>query len=251
MPYPQTGFAVLPAVFPQEAISLLREAVGDLCLRYRNDDPAVVANAVSLSALTQAKPQRNPGVSPADAAGQAFIIGDLLALDRRFLDFVQDARLWAIAADCLEIGEDRVVFHFSNVTRKPPLTGPSIAWHRDYANTYFCPVEPDFVRLLVPLQAMSLENGGTGVVPGSHREGDRRARCKLSADVPVDAVFPALEAGDVLAIHPKVVHGGPPNRGTGQRDLLVFQFGKKDAPLRFEAKEHLSLVTRGELLDNP
>jgi hypothetical protein len=42
--------------------------------------------------------------------------------------------------------------------------------------------------------------------------------------------------GSVVAIHPKVVHGGPPNGSLRQRRNLIIQWGRADDPIATSAE---------------
>jgi|GEM_PF-577156 len=251
MSYEHEGYTIARDIIPERQIGELNAAVTSLVARWRDGDEAVRDGTISIAELTADRPQRNPGISPETVAHEPFIIGDLLAHDRRFVDLLKLAPLWALAAQAIGVSPGRVVFHFSNLTRKPACVGPSIAWHRDMDNRYFLPSGPNFVRLLIPLADMSDGNGGTGVVPGSHAHDDQTIPATLRQGDLRDVVWPVLKAGDVLVTHPKVIHGGLPNRSDTDRDLLVLQFGVKDATLKeMAAMEAGSLLTLEEMRRN-
>lgn len=82
---------------------------------------------------------------------------------------------------------------------------------------------------------MSVSNGGTALVPGSHLARDASSEHSVCPEVP---------AGYGLAIHSALLHGGSPNRSEDARDALVVQFGHRASTLRHYAPETLSLASR-------
>lgn len=93
------------------------------------------------------------------------------------------------------------------------------------------------LRVLVPLQRMSADNGGTRIVPGSHV-------CeRAAADT---AVCPTVPAGSGLVLHAKVLHGGEQNRSERDRDVLVVQFGHRRSALRVRADDTLALADHAD-----
>jgi ectoine hydroxylase-related dioxygenase (phytanoyl-CoA dioxygenase family) len=128
--------------------------------------------------------------------------------------------LWLWAGKLLDCASEAVVFHLSNLTRKPAGNGPAIVWHRDARNTYCAAADHRTLRFLLPLQPMSAVNGGTEIVAGSHLPGAAQ-----TADDTHLICCPPVSPGDCLALHSEVLHGGAPNRGTSERDVIVIQFG--------------------------
>lgn len=152
-----------------------------------------------------------------------------MSLDDRFKSLLAGQVLWSIAAKLLKAELSQIVFHYANLTRKPAGTWPAIAWHRDNENTYFCPEDDHFLRLLIPLQGMSKINGGTGIVASSHVNA-----CHIIATDENQVIYPAVSAGSVLAIHPSLLHGGQPNRSHLERDVIIMQFGVQGSSLRHQ-----------------
>ena len=243
MPYHQHGFEIFSAVFDLDTVESLRRAVERVCARYRDGDELCVSNGVSIKDLTERRPERNPGVDIEALTTEPFILGNLAQLDSEFGRFLGLQPLWNMAAQALDLPVDEVVYHLSNITRKPPGIGPAIAWHRDYPNKYICTERADFVRLLVPLHDMSPANGGIGIVPSSHQIEDEEARQTIDiCNSDATAVYPVLAAGDTLALHPKVIHGGGPNRSACARDVLIVQFGNKQARLLCSSDDEYMLL---------
>ncbi len=239
MPFASQGFAVMNDVLPGPELSLARELVSRLIARHRSGEEAVISMGVSVATVTNQHPQRNPGVVAGQWQLEPYIIGNLVSLDVRFAALFSAQSIWLCAADLLSCLQEQVVFHFSNITRKPPLAGPAVGWHRDAHNTYFASSDRRTVRLLLPLQPMNETNGGTEVVAGSH----------LSRAEPEGPVCcPQVSPGSCLALHSEVLHGGAPNRSASERDVIVLQFGVVTSELQHRAAELLSLSAREDIV---
>jgi phytanoyl-CoA hydroxylase len=249
MGYAADGFALFDAVHSQDELDQVRQAVQAASQRFRAGDEACVAAGVSLADYTRSHPERNPGVTPEAVAGEPYMLGNLAGLDPAFRRAIAHPALWQLAARLLGVEPEQVVYHFSQVVRKLARVGPALSWHRDYPNTYVCSGASEFLRLVVPLASVSAQNGGTGIVCGSHQVSDEVARAEdAQTHDGVGAVYPDFAAGQIFALHPKVIHGGGPNRTDVDRDMLVIQLGRAGAPMRSTALgEHLSLCTREAL----
>ncbi|MFA6921851.1 MAG: phytanoyl-CoA dioxygenase family protein [Gallionella sp.] len=244
MTFAHQGYAVINEMLSEPDLLLARELVAHLIERHREGDPAVVTESVSVAALTRQHPQRNPGIDSRQVEDEPFIIGNLVSLDSRFARLFSINALWSTAARLLVCAQEEVVFHFSNVTRKPPLKGPAIGWHRDADNTYFASADQRTLRLLLPLQQMSVNNGGTKIVAASHLPGATQ-----TADDENFICDPTVAPRSCLVLHSKVLHGGSPNRSTAERDVIVIQFGVITSELRHRANELLSLSDRESFMN--
>ena len=231
------GFLVTDKLLTDEHLALANKLVADLLARYQSGESAVVAAGVSVADAAARLRQPKPDVAiPGDAP---FVIGDLLALDPRFAEIFAAERIWRHAALLLGCPQDQVVFHFSNITRKPALYGTAIGWHRDADNTYFAAADENTLRMLICLQPMSESNGGTCVAAYSHLREDKAAQVRQ---------YPAVAAGAGLTLHARTLHGGGPNRSAEERDLIVLQFGVAGSVLTHQTTETLSLSGRSEFL---
>ncbi|HCK81069.1 MAG TPA: phytanoyl-CoA dioxygenase family protein [Candidatus Competibacter sp.] len=242
------GFEVVEELLDSEQLALAREATADLIDLFRRQDPDVLAEGLSIGAITERKPYRNPGVNFERLAFEPYLIGNLMALDHRFFQVFATRKLWSAATHLLDCAESAAVFHFSNLTRKPAHYGPALGWHRDCDNTYFVPTDDRMIRFLLPLQRMTQANGGTALVPKSHLGNSFRSNQPPSEPEPEDIFYPSVNPGAALVVHSKLVHGGAPNRSAQDRDVLVIQFGIAGSSLRFQADETLSLANRDAFL---
>lgn len=223
MDFKEAGFKIFAQCFDPQEIALASAAVDHLCSTLRPGDP-LWNEVVPLSVLSE---HRNPGVETSVLEKTPFLLGNLPLLSPLFARLIASENLWAAATEVLE--SDRVVYHFSNVTRKPARIGPNMSWHRDYPNKGLCPRKSAFFRALIPLEGMSEENGCTLVIPGSHCLSDEQA---IEADEKKERGFDFSKAtplhlapGDMAAIHAKVVHGGGVNRSNRERNVIVVQLG--------------------------
>lgn len=233
------GYAVIPALIDDEHLAFVQGLVTELVSRYRAGDAAALSVGVTIGEVSRQHPHRNPGVDPQQYPHEPFIIGDLIALDARFAQFISQASIWRGVAELLGCAPAELLFHFCNLTRKPSAIGPAVGWHRDADNRYFASDDARTLRMLIPLQVMSVHNGGTAVVPGSHRQAD--------ADIAA-AIYPGVAPGAGLALHAGTLHGGSPNRSQRERDVIVVQFGVRSSTLRCKADEVMALSTREKLL---
>lgn len=189
-------------------------------------------------------PADRRGGVPADGVGDAiFILGEPFAFDARFAPLLTHPAIVGMARALLQ--SDALVAHFMNVTLKHPGFGRSIGWHRDFPNAYICPAAPDFLRLMLCLDGMDAHMGGTAFVSGSHRVSDDAARQakKLGPAPPVDESAVRVQVcaqGDLVAIHPKVLHGGGMNMGVQPRRNVVLQIGLASAALVTHAREAIT-----------
>lgn len=185
---------------------------------------------------------RRDGV-PADAVGDAiFLLGEPWVFDPVFETVLAEPAIVETARLLLQT--DAVVAHFMNVTIKHSRFGRGIGWHRDFPNTYICTEGSDFMRLMLCLDGMDAETGATCFVPGSQQLSDAAARReKQQGRPPVDAqaaVTLQCAPGDLVAIHPKVLHGGGMNRGARPRRNLVLQVGRVQAALVTTQREAIT-----------
>lgn len=183
------------------------------------------------------------GVSGSQMGDSIFIIGDPARFDSIFMKVLQDSELIAAATSLLD--ESEVITHFMNVTIKNPQFGRSIAWHRDYPNSFFCNKESSFIRLMICLDGMSATNGATCFDIGSHKISDHEAEQQKTNAAwpcprPESSIALHCKPGQIVAIDPKVLHGGGMNTGRNMRRNIILQVGKIGAEKTAEVKETLT-----------
>ncbi|MGI9282328.1 MAG: phytanoyl-CoA dioxygenase family protein [Endozoicomonas sp.] len=226
MSYLELGYQVFNNVITDNCRESAKQEVYRIRNLFRQDKQLLSDYVVPLSKLPE---HRNPGVNPQDTEEEPYLIGEPVELSSTFAALIINPGLWDIASSIL--GDDDVVYHFSNVTRKPANNGPSLSWHRDFPNQYICPEHSDcFFRLLLPLEGMQQTNGCTQVIANSHTLSDELAirehkKRSLDIDQHDQSISLELEPGQAVAIHPKLIHGGQVNRSALDRNLMVIQFG--------------------------
>jgi hypothetical protein len=237
------GFSVKENLWTEREVIFARELVGGLVTRYRSGVQKVVSSGISIASVTRQHPDRNSGVLPELWENEPYLIGDLIALDQRFATLFSALKIWQCAADLLECTLEEVVFHLSNITRKPAHIGPAIGWHRDAENTYHATEDGRTIRLLLPLQPMDSNNGGTAIYPYSHFE-----RMEHLTQGAASIVVPSVKPGSGLALHANVLHGGAVNRGDTDRDVIILQFGTASSELLYSGNELLAMSGRDDFI---
>lgn len=236
--FARDGFVVIDDVWTEAEVSTAKELVADLIERYRHGEAKVCAEGVSIAEVSRQQPQRNPGVAGHELTREPYIIGNLLALNPRFAPLFSAVSLWHCACELLACVPEQVVFHLSNVTRKPAFIGPAVGWHRDADNTYCATADRRTVRLILPLHPMSCANGGTELQVGSHV-----ASATLKDEARDDVRCPSVRPRSCLAIHADTLHGGAPNRSRIDRDVIVVQFGLSQSILTYRDSDALCLAS--------
>lgn len=166
---------------------------------------------------------------PSTAVGDAiFILGDLCRHAPQFGALLQ---LPALVDACSQaLGSTKLVAHFMNATTKHPHFGRAIGWHRDFPNSYLSGTDSRFLRVMVCLDGMAEHGGATRFLPGSHRVDDGYAIAEKSGGAKHryaahHGVAAACALGDLVLIHPKVIHGGPANTSALPRRNVIVQVG--------------------------
>lgn len=81
------------------------------------------------------------------------------------------------------------------------------------------------VQFIIPLCSFSQENGGTGLLPGSHKKSwivKESYRGTYNDEFLQGVVQPAMNIGDALAFNPRILHSTMPNNsGSNRRALLM------------------------------
>lgn len=231
----RSGFATISSVIAPTQLSAINLAIEGICREFQAGGLTEGGNNIlSIATYGRSAPERNPDINTSLHEDEPHIIGALAHHHLAFGGLLTLEPLWTIASRLLSIDVDQVVYHFSTVQRKPAQIGPAVGWHRDYANTYCCTVGARFVRLLIAITQMGESNGGVWVVPGSHLITDEEALEDPSRPNNSTVYCPKLNAGDVLAIHPRLLHSSTVNRSSNGRTLVMIQFADRKADLRCE-----------------
>lgn len=223
--YSDLGFALVRDLFPAD----LRRCFIDALETIQRDVATLKERHGPLLVLERDLPAHRRGGVPAGDVGNAlFLINDLLLITPIFLAFPQAPGLATLVSHVLDLAEPEL--HYTNATIKQPRFGRSIAWHRDFPNRYICPPDGRFMRLMLCLDGMDEISGATMLLPGSHLlpfdpPDDPEAIHRFAEAHGAEAVALCCAPGDVVLIHPKILHGGGMNISARPRRNLILQAG--------------------------
>lgn len=86
------------------------------------------------------------------------------------------------------------------------------------------------VQFIVPLCPFSAENGGTGVLPGSHKRNwvvKESYRGTYNDEFLQGVVQPEMQIGDALAFNPRILHSTMPNNSNKDRRALLIHISSR------------------------
>lgn len=214
--FERDGYVIVPGVLPAAAVACLSVEVDRLI-----GCAAEFGGAVELE-----RPMRRS--RPGDDQGEAWsslIIGEGSRISPVLRGLIVYRPVLELVAEVM--GSREFVFHFCSVVVKRPGAGVNL-WHRDHANTYMRGVVPA-LRVLLCLDGMNRENGGTEVVRGSHHSSAREAieTRGLNARLWPSGDVVALECapGSAVVLDGRMIHGGGANRSMMTRRNVVMQWG--------------------------
>jgi phytanoyl-CoA hydroxylase len=224
--YHEQGYLIVPSgLSAQQAQSLASEVLRILeeDASARSDDPGYRRSNRYLR-FSVALHLRSPGIRDYVLSGVFRAIGDAF------------------------IGEDAELQFTSTIT-KSPGKNQQVEWHQDaiFERDGHQP------RLIcwTSLTDTHPENGGLSLVPGSHRQGllphvpsliNEFNQVAVGTDA-ASALPLSLRAGDILVIHPHLVHGSPENKTATDRVALMSGYQKpKPEYTEGELKSRMKLI---------
>ncbi len=149
----------------------------------------------------------------------------------RFRDLSESRELLDSVAQLLG---GNLLFHYSKLNMKPPVSGSVVEWHQDLA--YYPLTNSDSLAVLMYLDDADGRNGCLRVIPGAHREGflDHTARGYFQGRVtqPLDesrAISVEGAAGTVIFLHGMTPHASAPNQSQRPRRTLILGYRASDA----------------------
>jgi hypothetical protein len=239
--FSEDGFLVFSGILTERELFDARAAVDRLHQRALSGGEAeLTASCVLESALPASK---RGGVEVEEGQNAAFIVGDPSRFEPFFLSLFLKPSLTGLVRGLL--ANDDIVMHFANITTKASAIGSGIAWHRDFPNEYICPETPVMLRTMICLDGMDEANGATTFLRGSHSDGKLNATDIGANNQRISMA--CCGAGDLVAIHPLVLHGGGPNHSSRPRRNIVIQWGIRGAPMQTTAMESVTGVPLIEL----
>ena len=128
-----------------------------------------------------------------------------------------------------------VRYQSSKLNMKAAGYGSPVEWHQDWA--FYPHTNDDILAVGVAIDAMTEENGGMMVVPGSHRgplydhhQDGYFVGAVTDHDVdPAETVLLEVPAGGITLHHVRTLHGSAPNRSPRPRRLLLLELCAVDA----------------------
>lgn len=244
------GFTLLPGVIPGGEIAAIRDAVVEAQGRRRAESEALLASI-------RAKGHR---VSVTGVDSLRGVINET----QLFAPYLADERLLDL---CRAFFGDHVRITTTDCVINRPGCGRGF-WHADwpYNQTNASHIPAPYPDALLHLSTIwmltdfTAENGGTLLVPGSHRFGTNPSGGTLDGVDP-DAPYPTEThavgtAGSVLAYDSRLWHAVPPNRSGEARVALVVRYGPwwlNLEPAREGSAEHTAMVveTNGKNYASP
>jgi ectoine hydroxylase-related dioxygenase (phytanoyl-CoA dioxygenase family) len=157
------------------------------------------------------------------------------AAEPQLLKLARQPKLLAPVAQIL--GSDQADQLINQLHYKLPRDGVKFDWHQDVKNRRtFDPQWEDlnhkgsFVQTIIAIDPNTVENGTIYYVPKSHMRGDlfldritEPAELKRIAEL--DKAVPlVLNSGDVVFMHPYLVHGSEPNESSSPRKIFINGF---------------------------
>lgn len=135
------------------------------------------------------------------------------------------------------LGSDQADQLINQLHYKIPKDGVKFAWHQDVKNRRtFDPLWEDlnnkgsFVQTIIAVDQMTADNGTIFYVPYSHKRGDLFLEkitddAELTRVAELDKAVPLLlNPGDIIFMHPYLVHGSEPNESTAMRRIFINGF---------------------------
>ncbi len=194
----------------------------DILRNLRADGFALVEGVIPPGEVKRIRDNVQRAVERHEAGGSSGIM-NLLAHHQSFAEYLADDRILAVARALM--GEGIRTSFTEPISNRPGA--PRGGWHADWpfhqknAARIPAPYPDAFVSLssVWMLSPFTRENGGTLVVPGSHRESHNP-----TADIGVDPMAPSPtefqatgDAGTVLLFDARLWHAVAPNESDGPR----------------------------------
>jgi ectoine hydroxylase-related dioxygenase (phytanoyl-CoA dioxygenase family) len=184
------GYAIVPGLAQADELAAARERLDRVYARQ-------CADAGGEEALR--------GINDAD------VVRCPLAADDFFLGFATSPRLRAIVD--LLLGDYYILQQQNGVVNRPAAAHYQTAWHRDLPYQHFTTSRPIAVSALVCIDEFRKDNGGTWVLPASHR----LERFPSDGYVTAHEIPVVAPAGSALLFDSLLFHRAGENRSTDVR----------------------------------
>jgi ectoine hydroxylase-related dioxygenase (phytanoyl-CoA dioxygenase family) len=213
------GYAVVRSVVDRESLATWSAMVNDLMQRAHDSDESLRPNIVYEHEIITRQPHRSE-LEPESVGKALYLVDDLLATDPLWWILFETPGYRDVVADL--VGHEPL-FASSQCIIKEAYVGSRVAWHRDYPNSASDYSPTPGIRVLLSLDHMTSENGATMIIPESHHSDHPSwglSPSEAATEFASSLVTIECKPGDVLAIHPSVIHGGGTNRSAGHRRII-------------------------------
>jgi phytanoyl-CoA hydroxylase len=182
-----------------------------------------------------------PVSTAVEGGGTIRRLRNMAARHPQFAAWAGDSQLLQMISTLLDTPQITLTqAHHNSLMSKQPSFSSDTRWHRDVRYWRFA--RPELVSAWLALGSETSENGGLGFIPKSHQldfpEDAYDEREFLMADHPLAAswvalaVFPDLQAGDVVLFDARTFHAASRNRTPYTKYSLVYSYhATNNAPL--------------------
>jgi hypothetical protein len=169
------------------------------------------------------QPHYNKDTTPEQAGAAVRNIMELPVFDPMFGELICFEPLLDVLETLFDSSE--FLFHNYKCIIKAPKVSSSFRWHRDLP--YLKHTSSNLITAMLCLDPMTVENGATVVLPGSHRIPDAQVDMK-DIDIAEENLPDGFEkktvicpAGSAVLFHVNIIHGGGPNRSDIPRRNVI------------------------------
>lgn len=221
--YEKDGYLVVEDCLDPVTLATLRTAVEKIT---RDPDtlPGHLRRHVQMERdYIKAQPHYNKDTTPEQAGLAIRNIMELPLFDPALAELICFEPLLEVLETLFDSSE--FLFHNYKCIIKAPKVSSSFRWHRDLP--YLKHTSPNLITAMLCLDPMTVENGATVVLPGSHRIPEDQVDIKdidiAEADLPKAFEKKAVicPAGSAVLFHVNIIHGGGPNRSDIPRRNVI------------------------------
>ncbi|MBY0444496.1 MAG: phytanoyl-CoA dioxygenase family protein [Burkholderiales bacterium] len=180
-----------------------------------------------------------PASTAVEGGGTIRRLRNMAARHPEFAAWAADQQLLSMMSALLDTPHITLTqAHHNSLMSKQPSFSSDTRWHRDVRYWRFA--RPELVSAWLALGSETSENGGLGFIPGSHQvdfpEDAYDEREFLMSDHPLAApwvtraVFPNLQAGDVVLFDARTFHAASRNRTLQTKYSLVYSYHASSNP---------------------
>lgn len=233
--FDENGFVIIENLLDAATLKNLRGALEKITSDTNSVAPNLAGKLFFEREHIKNNPQWYEGILTAEECGDSVRqIDDLPLFDSAFADLI----CYAPLLNVLEVLFASSEFNFNMMIARPKAArvGNGISngnFHRDTPFEDF--TEANTIAVILCLDAMAGENGGTQFIPASHKVSDKEARKEIWRDVEKDKFSPeeiftaCCPAGSVVFFDTKVLHAAGHNRSASPRRTIQIEWTGENA----------------------